>query len=87
MTNSADGNAPGGSQTEASYVFLVRLWAEEDPSGAPAWCGKVQHVTSGEAHTFHDWPALVAELQAMLPGAEAPAPAPGVRRVPRPPST
>jgi hypothetical protein len=76
MTNSADGNAPGGSPAESSYVFLVRLWAEEDTNGIPAWCGKVQHVTSGEAHTFRDWPALVAQLRAMLPGPEAVAPEP-----------
>jgi hypothetical protein len=89
MTDSADGKAPGGAQPESSYVFLVRLWAEEDTSGAPAWCGKVQHVTSGEAHTFRDWPALVAQLRAMLPGPEA-APDPRVAAGPtdghRPPA-
>jgi hypothetical protein len=63
---------------------LVRLWAEEDTAGGTEWCGKVQHVTSGEAHTFRDWAALVALLRTMLPEARAAGPDPEARRAVRP---
>jgi hypothetical protein len=69
MTDSTNGSAAGGATTTASHLFLVRLWAEDAGGGDPAWCGKVQHVTSGEAHTFRDWPALVSLLLTMLPDA------------------
>ncbi len=38
-----------------------------------SWSGvaKVQHVTSGEARYFRDWPALIALLQAMLAASES----------------
>ncbi|HST06228.1 MAG TPA: hypothetical protein VLQ48_16055 [Chloroflexia bacterium] len=52
-------NMDGGSQ-----LFLVRLWASE--VDGPEWCGKVQHVISGEACDFSDWPTLVSRLQEML---------------------
>ena len=29
------------------------------------WHGRVQHVLSGEAHTFHDWPTLLDLLLEM----------------------
>jgi hypothetical protein len=74
MTENGDGTAPGGSATKSSYLFLVRLWAEEDTAGGTEWCGKVQHVTSGEAHTFRDWAALVALLRTMLPEAQVAGP-------------
>jgi hypothetical protein len=83
MTESGDGTAPGRPATESSFLFLVRLWAEEDAGGATAWCGKVQHVTSGEAHTFRDWAALVALLRTMLPEAQAAGPDPEARRAAR----
>jgi hypothetical protein len=50
-----------------SQVFLVRLWTEPEGDGQTAWRGKVQHLTSGEAHRFSDWADLVAVLQVMLP--------------------
>jgi hypothetical protein len=63
---------------EGSHLFLVRLWQEEvgatsgeregDGQGERAagrWYGRVQHVLSGEAHTFRDWPTLVDLLTAM----------------------
>ena len=76
MIDSADGITPGGSAAKSSQLFLVRLWTEEDAEGEPTWCGKVQHVTSGEAHTFRDWSALVALLRTMLPGTQAGTPDP-----------
>jgi hypothetical protein len=58
-----------------SHLFLVRLWSEEmeklgelgevgDQKGWE-WRGRVQHVLSGEAHTFHDWPTLIRLLLEM----------------------
>ncbi len=32
------------------------------------WKGKVQHVVSGESHTFHDLTSLVEYLRSMIPG-------------------
>lgn len=68
----------------ASHLFLVRLWAEpgdgtggDGPfatgNGAPdrEWKGKVQHVVSGESHTFEDLTSLVDYLRAMMPTAAA----------------
>jgi hypothetical protein len=69
MTDSTNGSAAGGAATTSSHLFLVRLWVEDESSDQPAWCGKVQHVTSGEAHTFRDWPALVSLLLTMRPDA------------------
>lgn len=50
-----------------SQVFLLRLWTERQGDGQTAWHGKVQHLTSGEAHRFSSWADLVAMLQVMLP--------------------
>jgi hypothetical protein len=55
-----------------SHLFMVRLWA--DARGHPGeggdhvgWVGKIQHVTSGEAHAFGDLQTLVTILLSMLP--------------------
>jgi hypothetical protein len=50
----------------SSHLFTVRLWAEDLGSGQAEWRGRVQHVSSGEARYFRDWPTLVALLLAML---------------------
>ena len=53
-----------------SQLFLVRLWAEKGVDNEEKeWHGRVQHIVSGEVHTFHDWPTLVDLLQTMLPSA------------------
>ena len=55
---------------ERSQLFLVRLWAEKGVDNEEKeWHGRVQHIVSGEAHTFHDWPTLVDLLLTMLPSA------------------
>jgi len=54
-----------------SHLFTVRLWAEKIGNGQTEWRGRVQHVTSGEAHYFRDWPTLIAHLLKMLPQAES----------------
>lgn len=49
-----------------SQAFLVRLWLEAQADGQAVWRGKIQHLTSGEAHRFDAWAGLVALLQDML---------------------
>ncbi len=39
-----------------------------DGATSRAWKGKVQHVVSGESHTFQDLPSLLDYLRAMMPG-------------------
>jgi hypothetical protein len=53
---------------QGSQLFTVRLWAEDLGSGQTDWRGKVQHVTSGEARYFRDWPTLEAFLEELLHG-------------------
>jgi hypothetical protein len=55
-------------QQPHSHLFTVRLWAEDLGDTQVEWRGQVQHVLSGEAHYFREWPALIALLQGMLPG-------------------
>jgi hypothetical protein len=63
-------------ENEGSYVFLLRLWPQVAGGTADGrangraeatWCGRVQHVMSGEAHNFQDWPGLVDLLLTMIP--------------------
>jgi len=49
-----------------SQLFTVRIWPEDLGDGRAEWRGRVQHVLSGEAHYFREWPALIAALNAML---------------------
>ena len=59
-----DASAP----SHHSHLFTVRLWAEVPGNdGHVEWRGKLQHVTSGDVHYFHDWTKLIALLLAMLP--------------------
>jgi len=58
------------SDQQQSDLFTVRLWAEDLGDGQVEWRGKVQHVASGEARYFREWPALIALLRAMLPDIE-----------------
>lgn len=53
-----------------SHLFTVRLWAENIGHDQTEWRGRVQHVPSGEAYYFRDWPTLVAHLLKMLPRTE-----------------
>jgi hypothetical protein len=50
-----------------SHLFTVRLWLEPLGDGQTEWRGKVQHVSSGEAQYFRDWPALQAFLERRWP--------------------
>jgi len=49
-----------------SHLFTVRLWQEEVGSGQIEWRGKVQQVSTGEAHYFREWSTLIALLLQML---------------------
>jgi hypothetical protein len=54
VNNDAD---PPERQT---HLFMLRLWPEDLGGGQTDWRGKVQHVNSGEARYFRDWPTLEA---------------------------
>jgi hypothetical protein len=49
-------------RSQGSHLFTVRVWAEAPRAGQVEWRGKVQHVLSGEARYFRDWPTLIAFL-------------------------
>jgi hypothetical protein len=49
-----------------SHLFMLRLWLEDLGGGRTDWRGKVQHVTSGEARYFRDWPTLQAFVEELL---------------------
>ncbi len=59
-------------QQHLSHLFTVRLWQEELDDGQTELRGKVQHVSSGEARYFRDWPTLIAFLLALLPTPRSP---------------
>lgn len=48
-------------------MFFLRLWTSPVDNSEVTWEGKVQHIMSGQAASFSDWPTLVAALLAMLP--------------------
>jgi hypothetical protein len=54
-----------------SHLFTVRLWQEELGNDHVEWRGKVQHITSGEAHYFREWSALIAFLLELLTKSES----------------
>ncbi len=49
-----------------AQLFTLRMWREDLGEGRSEWRGKVQHVTSGEARYFRDWPGLIDCLQEIL---------------------
>ena len=49
-----------------SHLFVLRMWQENLGQDQLEWRGKVQHVTSGEAHYFRDWSGLIACLQQII---------------------
>lgn len=52
--------------SQSSHLFMLRLWLEDLGSGQTDWRGKVQHVNSGEARYFRDWPTLEAFMEGLL---------------------
>jgi hypothetical protein len=49
-----------------SHLFMLRMWPEDLGGGQTDWRGSVQHVNSGEARYFRDWPALEAFVEGLL---------------------
>jgi hypothetical protein len=49
-----------------SHLFMLRMWPEDLGSGQTDWRGKVQHVNSGEARYFRDWPTLEAFVEGVI---------------------
>ena len=60
--------------TPSSQLFMLRLWPEDVGSGKTDWRGKIQHVNSGEARYFRDWPTLEAFLEELVHRSEQAAP-------------
>lgn len=52
------------NRDQRSHLFVVRLWSDE-VSDRREWSGRIQHVLSGEAYTFYDWPTLIDLLLEM----------------------
>ena len=72
-------------QPARSHLFTLRLWLEELGSGQTDWRGKVQHVNSGEARYFRDWPTLQAFVEGLLRRSNAEGPrADGTEETDRP---
>lgn len=53
-----------------SYLFTVRIWAEDVEPARIEWRGQVRLVSSGETHYFRDWQSMVALLRGLLPDAD-----------------
>ena len=58
------------NQDDHSHLFLVRFWSEgvqdaQNTQSQKELSGRVQHILSGEARTFHDWPTLIDLLREM----------------------
>ena len=51
---------------QSSHLFMLRLWPEDLGGGQTDWRGKVQHVNSGEARYFRDWPTLEAFIEGVM---------------------
>ena len=49
-----------------SHLFLIRVWPDKGKDGEVEWNGKLQHVVSGEVHTFQGCPHLIEVLLATL---------------------
>lgn len=49
---------------DGTHLFTVRLWTESLGENHVEWRGQARHVLSGRVHTFREWPALIAFLQA-----------------------
>ncbi|HUS16295.1 MAG TPA: hypothetical protein VM536_14955 [Chloroflexia bacterium] len=65
---------PPGADAEptGSSLFLVRVWPVACGGAGPAWRGRIIHITSGQACTLHDLPALGATLVAMIAARQPP---------------
>ncbi len=65
------GDNEADQPAQASHLFTLRFWPEDLGSGQTDWRGKAQHVNSGEARYFRDWPTLEAFVEGLLRGGGA----------------
>lgn len=54
------------SQPAPNQTFVLRLWRAAVDEHRAEWRGRLQQVTTGETRYFRTWPALLAQLQALL---------------------
>ena len=57
-----DADQPGWG----SHLFTLRLWLEDLGNGQTDWRGSIQHVSSGEARYFRDWPTVETFVEGLL---------------------
>jgi hypothetical protein len=53
-----------------SHLYLLRLWSEDESNLQGAWSARIQHVFSGETHTFQACPQIVDVLLKLARGEE-----------------
>jgi hypothetical protein len=58
------------SYKSQSHLFLVRIWRDEQAVEQERWQGKVQHIVTGQAGSFQDWPALVRLITSLASASE-----------------
>ncbi len=59
-------DAKGDRVLQRAHSFMLRMWLEDVGGGQREWRGKIQHVASGEARYFRDWPALEAFVEELV---------------------
>ena len=55
-----------GRPAHSSHLFMLRLWPEDLGNGQTDWRGSIQHVSSGEARYFRDWPTVETFVEGLL---------------------
>ena len=53
-----------------SHLFLLRLWSEDESNLHGEWSARIQHIFSGETHTFQACPQVVDVLLKLSGGEE-----------------
>jgi len=53
-----------------SHLYLLRLWSEDESNIPGGWSARIQHVFSGETHTFQACPQIVDVLLKLSGGEE-----------------
>ena len=59
-----------GEEQGRSHLFLLRLWPDGEGGENGEWSARLQHVFSGETHTFRACPRLVDVLLELSGGRE-----------------
>jgi hypothetical protein len=54
-----------------SYLYLLRLWSEDESNLQGEWRARIQHIFSGETHTFQACPQIVDVLLKLSGGEES----------------